>query len=237
MFSPLHDEVLSMILKNLNKYQVGQDVEIFTGGSGEYTSTPFTPDDQEDSSHTDESNPSQLPGFDGYDYHILYNDDDDIIGFTTNNGTIRYTLNKDTFDDLISVLVEAPIVSFKVALIFQNYDIRVQGDSYVEDKGKLTDVVILDTQNKTFPVKLEINPGSEIIEIGSSIQFTAKVYFKDGSVQDVTETGVWEITSSETIENGLVTPSKIGEYMITICSNGLIGNALLNVRSEAVEAY
>lgn len=239
MFSPLHDEVLSMILKNLSKYQIGHDVEIFTGGEGEYTSTPYTPGDDETDNQTSDpietNNPSKIPGFESYDYHILYNDDEDVIGFTTNNGQITYTLNKDIFEDLITVTIETSALTFKIALIFENYDIRIDGENYVEEKGKLTDVVILDMSNQTPPVKLEINPVSNIIELGKSIQFTAILYYKDGTTQDVTNTAEWSVPFGSTLTNGMFNPSIIGNYTITASSNGMISSSFVIVTNTMIE--
>ncbi len=216
MFNPLHDEILAMINRNLKRYVPSQEVGMFTGGTESDISNPYTPkeppavNDREDNL------------LDGYDYQLLYNEDDDLIGFTSHNGKVIYTLNKDIYEDLISVSVQSTFINFTIGLIFENYDMRVDNE-YVDDKGKLIEVVILDKVDNRF--ELVIEPLFRKVELGSKVQFTAYAVYSDGTKVDVTNQAEWSITSPSTIENGMATITKSGTSTVTAVYNNEIASA------------
>lgn len=216
MFNPLHDEILAMINRNLKRYVPSQEVGMFTGGTESDISNPYTP---KEPSAVNDSEDNLL---DGYDYQLLYNEDDDLIGFTSHNGKVIYTLNKDIYEDLISVSVQSTFINFTIGLIFENYDMRVDNE-YVDDKGKLIEVVILDKVDSRF--ELVIEPLFRKVELGSKVQFTAYAVYSDGTKVDVTNQAEWSITSPSTIENGMATITKSGTSTVTVVYNNEIASA------------
>ena len=188
-----------MINRNLKRYVPSQEVGMFTGGIESDISNPYTP---KEPSAVNDSEDNLL---DGYDYQLLYNEDDDLIGFTSHNGKVIYTLNKDIYEDLISVSVQSTFINFTIGLIFENYDMRVDNE-YVDDKGKLIEVVILDKVDNRF--ELVIEPLFRKVELGSKVQFTAYAVYSDGTKVDVTNQAEWLLTHSSTIENGMATITK-----------------------------
>jgi hypothetical protein len=79
---------------------------------------------------------------DAYDYHLIYNSDDDLTGFTTNSGSITCTFINDSFDELIKINVVSGTDNYFIVLVWENYDPR-SSSSETDDKGKLTDVVMV----------------------------------------------------------------------------------------------
>jgi aromatic ring-opening dioxygenase LigB subunit len=65
--------------------------------------------------------PRTIRAFEDFDYHLEYNEEDELISFTSHDGLIRYTLNKDSFDDLITISVHTIKIDFKIACIYDNY--------------------------------------------------------------------------------------------------------------------
>lgn len=239
MFNPLHDEVLAMILRYLKRYSSSQEIELFTGGVEGDISAPYTPPQDEDGTGgtggTGGNYEQNIAGLtDGFDYQLLYNDDEDLIGFTSHNGTVTYTLNHDLYEDLISVSVEAERFSFKIALIFENYDMRIDSEE-VEDKGKLVEVVLLDVIDNSF--ELEISPSFSRTEYESEFQFTAIAKYANGSEINVTNEAQWTVTSPSTIENGLVltAPTYTGTAVITASYDGEVATAELLIEAPIVE--
>ena len=161
------------------------------------------------SNHTSKKRVKQRWLLDGT-LSTLYNEDDDLLVY--HNGVI-YTLNKDIYEDLISVSVQSTFINFTIGLIFENYDMRVDNE-YVDDKGKLIEVVILDKVDSRF--ELVIEPLFRKVELGSKVQFTAYAVYSDGTTVDVTNQAEWSITSPSTIENGMATITKSGTSTVTV---------------------
>lgn len=265
MFNPLHDEVLAMILRQLKRYVPSHELEIFTDGVEGYISEPYSPSQEENTSGTggDTGGTGSTGGttvvnvttgetigkidvvsslLDGFDYVLLYNEEDELVGFTSHNGNVSYTLNLDEYQDLVSITVDVTLetdtVSFKIALIFENYDMRVDTSS-TDDKGKLVEVVILDLVDSRFT--LEITPALGQVNVGSTIQFTATAKFLNGDVVDVTNEAEWIIGSPNTIDRGLVTanPSETGSYpnpvSLIASYNGKVATANVRIDTPVVE--
>lgn len=226
MFNPLHDEILAMILRQMKKYHVGQDVDLFTGGANEVISNPFTPTSPIQGGIIPGGESGGSSAFDEFNYKLLYNDDEELTGFTSNNGDIVYTLEKDIYEDLIGVHVQTSFATFIIALIFENYDVRIHSD-FVEDKGKLTDVIIHNKIDNTFTLK--VIPDSKTVVVGEVVQYTALVVLSDGTELDVTDEAEWAITAPSKIRKGIAVTTKVGTAVVTAIYMNEIASANLEI--------
>ena len=92
------------------------------------------------------------------------------------------------------------------------------------------------------PVFVEINPANELVEAGTSVQYSAIVHFNDGSRQDVTKDITWQSsdTSVATIANasgseGLATALSAGETAILATyMNVEVGRTNLTVEDAVI---
>lgn len=122
-----YDSILRMILQ-YNKSSTEDQVLGSSLGSTYGSSTAI-------------DDPKSIVNLDNYDYALLYNDDEDLIGFTSNDGTWNWELKRDSFDDLVKVDVTNPLINFTIGLIYENYDFRT-ATKETDDKGKLMDVIL-----------------------------------------------------------------------------------------------
>lgn len=231
MLYPVYTEVLKMIMKYINRIQASGGYAV---GVPAYTGDSINPEIEIPTipgfDEYDYSNPFKIAGFEGFDYHLMYNDQDELIGFTSHNGKIKYYLRKDIYDDLIYIDIYTPDIDFKIALIFQFYDLRFDTE-YVEEKGLLTDVILLNANNQSLIIKLEISPKSREVELGDTAQYTCTATLFDGTVIDVTDVVNWEIGSPLTINEGKVTAEYSGTYQISATYQNLIDTVTLVVPS------
>lgn len=239
MVTQMYDEILRMILKRIRYNNVVK-------GSGDYTQfipmlTSETPSSTTTDDNTDMSNPYNVVGLDNFDYHLLYNLEEEMIGFTSNNGTWNWVLNKDSFEDLITIDVTNPITPFRIALIFEFYDIR-KDVVEVSEKGKLTDVILLAMDNSNLVKTLVVEPSTLDANPGDTMKFVAKLGLQNGTTVDVTDTCTWSIqniptNSTISISNGVVTNADTGTYMILASIQGLSCKATLNVKPLILQLY
>lgn len=204
-----YEAILQMIMRRLDKIDSSR---ISTDRS---YALPYTPEDSDDATTPyNPYDPHTYSGFEDYDYELIYNDDEDLIGFKSHNGAITYMLNKDQFDDLVSVTVTTNRLTFKIALIYENYDIRL-GDAETDDKGKLCNVVLVQDDGTSFPAKLEISPLIVSIDEGDDYQISVICRNSDGTALNVSQLCTWSSDKGILIQNGLITNALAGVYNIT----------------------
>lgn len=196
-------------LKNQNMYGFG--------GYDSYVSAPLPyspPEKNDDETPYDPYDPKTLKGFEDYDYHLIYNDEEDLIGFTSHDGKISYDLIKDSFEDLVKIRVTTAKIKFYIALIWEFFDCR-KNDPETDDKGKLTDVIILGENGEPLPEGFAIQPERKTVSVGDEAQFRALLTNYDGTTSDVTDIATWTINSNNMpIVKGKVTNAVEGNYNI-----------------------
>lgn len=230
----LYNSILRMVLKRIKYMEVGN-----MQASAVPLMTSENPDQVDNS--LDLTNPYDIIKLDNFDYHLLYNTEEDVIGVTSNNGEWRWTLDKDMFDDLISVTVLNPYVPFKIALIFENYDQR-KDPIDVDDKGKLTDVILLGIDNTALAKSLVIEPANLVINVGETAKFSALLGLQNGSTVEVTTESAWGIKDPPSnteiqIEDGVVTNAEPGTYRVLASCQGVQSEAILEVDELITAIY
>lgn len=219
MIHSLYHEILKMIMKNLNR----------SNSSVRYRpSSNLNPLSQDEQIKANDPS-SLLSGFDGYDYHLMYDSEDNFTSWTSHSGKVSYVLVYDSFDDLIKIKVSSKEFSFAIALIYANYDLR-KDLIETDDKGNLTDVVLLDDSGNPLIKGFRIDPIYQESNIGEDVQFHAYATLITGSEIDVTDVVLWNVVSPLTIVEGLVSNTVSGLYTITAnYQNASIATAELKV--------
>jgi len=219
-----YDAILRMILKNTKT----TNVPFYSNGDYGVINSGTAPSE-------DFSNPYYLVTLDNYDYQLTYNVDDELIGFTSNNGSWIWTFGMDSFEDLTYVLVENPYTPFMISLIFENYDVR-NGDLETEEKGNLVEVVLIKKDDTTVPVDpdttvypiLSITPELITIVAGDYLRYSVLLTVSLGNVVDVTDMCEWTFSSELLYMEGIWVPGVIdntvglsGTYTITATYDGV----------------
>lgn len=227
-----YNEILEMIMRRLK-------LRLMTGEMNIYSDNLSFPTEEND----EVSSPivpvvpgkaKSIKAFDDYDYHLDYNASDELDKFSSHDGNLNYTLNKDSFGDLTTISVKSPGLEFKVALIYENYDIR-KNDPETAKKGKLTDVVLVNTDNSPFSIGIKVTPPLITVYEGESAQYTATLTNADGSTEDVTNQCVWSSSDPKyTVTNGLVSNCAAGTSKITAKLDYDTDSAQLNVLSYTI---
>jgi len=228
-----YTEIVEMIMRRLKLKLTTGDLDTYSDN----LSFPYEENESVDDSISvgQPGKPKTIKAFEDYDYKLTYNEDDELTGFSSHDEKIQYTLNKDSFGDLTTVSVQTPGLDFKIGLIFESYDIR-QGDTETSDKGKLLDVVLVDTNNQPFTIGLEITPVWKAVNNGDDVQYTATLTNADGSTEDVTTQCIWTIDNDNyTITNGLVSDCPVGSAQITATLDYDSATADLVVLSYTIE--
>lgn len=234
MVNSLYEEILRMILKRTRTISVnGSD-----GTSGNNYYTPPTMDD-----NNDPDNPTPTPesptdiysiiGMENYNYQLKYNSDEELVGFTSNNGDWFWKFNKDDYGDLISVTVENQYMPFKIALIWTNYDQR-RNDTETDEKGLLSEVVLLNIDGSSLFSDLLIEPPFISVTPHETATFKAYLRMQDGSKLECSSSVDWVIDnnySDMTITNGVVDNLKTGTWRIRASYKNSKATAQLQVRS------
>lgn len=213
MVGTAYNEILEMIMRRLKLRLMTGDLDL----NSDSLSFPY----EEDVSSKDPTNPTTagkpktIKAFEDYDYKLEYNTEDELSKFSSHDKKLEYTLNKDSFGDLTTVSVKTPGLQFKIGLIYENYDIR-QNDTQTTEKGKLTDVVLLDMNNQPFSLGLTIIPERKTINEGGSAQYTATLHNADGTTEDVTDECIWTVSDPKyTIINGVISNCQQGSTTVT----------------------
>ena len=199
-----YTQIAQMIMRRLGQYDpTSRGYALGSGG------------DTTASSDVDGDNPyggvQSYSEFDGFDYHLLYNDEEDMIGFTSHDGDLTWMFVFDSFGDLYEVTVTTPSTEFIIALIWENFDIR-RDDPETDDKGLLTDVIILDKDGHAIKEGLILIPESQIVNRGDNIMFRSVLLRVDGTQTDVTSLAIWETDnmSKYPIDKGIIKNAKVG---------------------------
>lgn len=223
-----YTQILEMIMKRLQPtFFQGTNYIVRSGtGSGLPVVDPDTPGNPYD--------PRTIRAFEDFDYHLEYNEEDELISFTSHDGLIRYTLNKDSFDDLITISVHTIKIDFKIALIYENYDLR-RHDPETDEKGKLTDVIILTTDGEPFPLGLSVQPQNLVVGVGDRVEFKAIIQNADGSTFDCTNVAEWATDDPNyTINQGVIENAPEGVCQVTAMYQMVMAYAQLEVKSFVV---
>ena len=162
-----YDTILRMILKYS---KTNESDKIGSSNGSNFNLVPTS--NETNNSPTD---PYEVIKLDNYDYSLLYNEEDDLIGFTSNKGTWKWTFGYDSYDELIYILCENPYANFKIVLVYTDYDPR-KNKLDVDDKGNLTDVVLVNgpkrmSYTRTQDVTWYAGVGNDVQDLayGSSI--------------------------------------------------------------------
>lgn len=218
-----YKQILEMIMKRLQPAFIRGSEYMVRGNSG--FDLPTTEEPQSGNPY----DPKSISAFEDYDYHLEYNTDDELVSFTSHDGTIRYVLNKDSFEELVTISVSIPKIDFKIALIYEFYDIR-KNDPETDEKGKLIDVVIMTDDGKPFPLGLSINPTKLIANIGDTVEFNAIITNADGTTYDCTNNSSWSTDNSNySIFNGEIVNVQKGKNQISAMYEMVIAYAELEV--------
>ena len=216
-----YTQILGMIMKRLQPAFIqGTDYRVNSNGNSGLPTT-----DEKDNNGKNPYDPRGINAFEDYDYHLIYNDEDDLTGFTSHDGSIGYTLNKDSYDGLVTISVHTEKIDFKIALIYENYDIRTNATE-TDEKGKLIDVVIMMEDGKPFPLGLSISPAKMSSSVGETVQFRAIIQNVDGSTFDCTEVAGWAVSDSAySIDRGTIVNSIEGKGQVSAIYDMVIAYA------------
>jgi hypothetical protein len=239
LVNTLYEEILRMILKRIKNFNVsGSD-----GYSGNNYYTPPTTiiDDPGNDDPTPTPNPStdiySIIGMENYNYQLKYDSEEELIGFTSNNGDWFWKFNKDDYGDLISVKVENPYLPFIIALIWTNYDQR-RKDPETDEKGLLSEVVLLNIDGTSLFSDLILDPTFISVAPNETATFKAYLRMQDGSKVDCSSSVDWEIDnnySDMVINNGVVSNLKTGTWKIRASYKTSQVTAQLEVRSISLK--
>lgn len=215
-----------------------------------YDFIPYTPSDDSSSSGGDGNSnawdcnrPFTIPDFQEFNYKMLYNDDEELIAFSSRSGNFTYVLNRDPYGDLISLTVNIQCNIFIIALIFEHYDLRVD-TTVPEDKGKVVEVVLLNMCGEDYIKSLVITPSVANVAPGETYQYTATAITQDGVSLDVTDAVIWSVDSPLSVSKGLVSNTITGTYTVTATYQNEVATAtlivnpieiLVNPRSQTVD--
>ena len=217
-----YTQILEMIMKRLQPAFIQGSEYIVRGNS-----SPPLP--EVEGSKDNPYDPKGVNAFEDFDYHLEYNDEDELIWFTSHDGTIKYMLNKDSFEDLVTITVLTTTIDFKIALIYENYDVRESGPE-VEEKGKLTDVVIMTMDGNPFPLGLSIRPSQATVMVGDSIQFKAYITNVDGTTVEVTQSASWSCSNPlYNIDGGLILNAQLGTAQVSALYQMVVAYAEVEV--------
>lgn len=217
-----YTQILEMIMKRLQPAFIQGSEYIVRGNS-----SPTLP--EVEGSKDNPYDPKGINAFEDFDYHLEYNDEDELIWFTSHDGTIKYMLNKDSFEDLVTITVLTTTIDFKIALIYENYDVRESGPE-VEEKGKLTDVVIMTMDGNPFPLGLSIRPSQATVMVGDSIQFKAYITNVDGTTVEVTQSASWSCSNPlYNIDGGLILNAQLGTAQVSALYQMVVAYAEVEV--------
>jgi len=219
-----YTQILEMIMKRLQPAFIqGSDYCVQNNGN---SGLPTTDDEDTGKNPYD---PKGINAFEDYDYHLEYNTEDELIWFTSHDGKIKYTLNKDSYEDLVTLSVHTERIDFKIALIYEFYDIRVDTVE-TDEKGKLTDVIIMTNDGKPFPLGLSIQPVKEVFAVNDTVEFRAIVQNVDGTTFEVTEQAGWASSNSAyDINKGVILNAVLGKSQISAIYDMCIAYADLEV--------
>jgi hypothetical protein len=193
--------------------------------------TLVEPDNGNDDSNTDLTNAYDIVKLENFDYHLNYDVEDVLTSFTSNNGQWTWSLCADSYGDLTRIRVLNPYVPFSIALIWEHYDIRKK-DVEIEDKGKLTDVILLALDGSPLFLDLNIIPNRASCAPGENVQFVAQMTLQDGSLMDVTLDSDWTIYLNNTemeVSKGKITNAQTGNWTVMVSAQGQQATSILEV--------
>lgn len=237
MVNSMYEEILRMILKRIKNYNVtGSD-----GYGGNYYAPATVIDDDDPDNPTPTPTPStdiySIIGMENYNYQLKYNSEEELIGFTSNNGDWFWKFNKDEYGDLISVKVENPYLPFIIALIWTGYDQR-HNDPQTDEKGLLSEVVLLNIDGTSLFSDLIIEPAFVSVTPDETATFKAYLRMEDGSKLDCSSSVDWVIDnnySEMNIVNGVVSNLKTGNWRVRASYKTSQDTAQLEVRSISLK--
>jgi plastocyanin len=185
----------------------------------------------------DTNNAYDVIKLENFDYHLNYDSEEVLTSFTSNNGQWTWTLMSDSFGDLTHIRVMNPYVPFTIAMIWELYDMRKK-DPETEEKGKLTDVVLLGIDGNPLLSGLTITPERVSTDPGNTVQYVAEITLQDGSHITVTDDSEWSIylgPDNMPISKGKVSNAQTGTWTIIASYGGKEAQAILEVVPVTLE--
>ena len=225
MVTVLYDEILRMILKQI-RYDSATNFSNFQPANLIPSVSEVLP-----TGDTDLTNAYNVVKLENYDYHLDYDSDEVFTSFTSNNRKWRWNLCSDSFGDLTHITVLNPYIPFVIAMIWVNYDIR-RSDPETEDKGLLTDIVLLSFDGTPLFTSITIDPKIITCEPGGGTKFSATLLLQDGTELDVTDSAGWSIVNCPngmSIQQGYVSNAQTGTWTIVATVQGKQATATLIV--------